>query len=62
MSKAPSLICVTGTPRGASSAEREDVKAAKAALMVDSGAWKGGLRDGIMAEVRRRSFGVGAGG
>jgi hypothetical protein len=37
------------------------VKEARAAQMLDSGAWKAGLREGIMEGVRTRTDGFGAG-
>lgn len=57
VSKDPSSKWVSGTLRGASSAERVDVKDFRPALTMDSGAWKGGFSDAIIAGVRRKSFG-----
>ena len=48
---------VSGTLRGASSAERVAVKDFRPALTMDSGAWNGGFNEDIMAGVRTRSFG-----
>lgn len=45
--------------RGASSAIRTLVNAFRAAMRVDSGAWKAGLREGIMDGVRTRTQGWG---
>lgn len=52
---------MSGTLRGASSADRVAVKDFRPALMIDSGAWKGGFSEDIMAGVRTRSFGCGGG-
>jgi hypothetical protein len=61
VSKDPSSKCVSGTLRGASSADKVAVKDFRAALTMDSGAWNGGFSDGIMAGVKTRSFGCGGG-
>lgn len=58
-SKFPSCRCVTGMERGASSAERTLVKDVRAAMMLDSGAWKAGERAGIIEGVRTRTLGLG---
>ena len=57
VSKEPSSMWVSGTLRGASSAERVAVKDFRPALTMDSGAWNGGFNEDIMAGVRTRSFG-----
>lgn len=56
-SNVPRWICVTGRERGASSARRTEVNAERPDMTADSGAWKAGVREGIMLGVRTRIAG-----
>jgi hypothetical protein len=59
VSKFPSLRCVTGMPRGASSEESTEVKDDSAATMLDSGAWNAGDKLEIIDGVRTSTDGFG---
>lgn len=56
-SNVPSWKCVTGIWRGLSSAAKTSVNAASAEHTVASGAWNGGLMEGIIDGVKTMTFG-----
>jgi hypothetical protein len=58
-SKVPSLRLMTGIEAGASSEVSDWANAVRAAVVIDSGMWKAGFKEEIIAGVSNKTFGFG---